>query len=138
VVRGGYVQHGDLNGENILVCNSDFVMIDFDCMDIYPPFYDFFTFLGFNEWMIPLFLDGIFDEELRLLATSICDEFDEKTKDKYLAVFLAVIKFNWMKRVYLRYIPESYTISLMVLDKLQISNASEINLSQRSTYGSAI
>ena len=45
------------------------------------------------------------------------DVFDENTKDKYCALFLEVEKYNWMRKRYIKYLPDSFVLSKQIAKK---------------------
>ena len=67
--------------------------------------------------MISFFTDGTFDNELSNVISSMGDVFDENTKDKYCALFLEVEKYNWMRKRYIKYLPDSFVLSKQIAKK---------------------
>ena len=88
---GGYIQHGDLNMTNIICKENSFTIIDFDSINVYPPFFDFFRLIGLDEELFLFFVNGEFDKEYKMVLESINETFSEEKKDKYLAIYIASV-----------------------------------------------
>lgn len=114
-LRGGYVQNGDLNASNIKCDGDDFTIIDFDGINIFPPFFDFFRAIGLNKALFGMFFDGVFDEGFAAVLSEFGEEFDETKKDKYLAVYSAAIYNSWTKKMCFELLPDGYVATKKVL-----------------------
>ena len=112
-----YVQHGDAAKVNILSDDEGYRFIDFDTIDIFPAFFDFFRLLlGFGGGM-KLFYDGFFDQELSAVLEPCDVALSVEQKDKYLAAFLT-FKEEWSRRIPYQDIPEEYILTKKVLQTI--------------------
>ena len=88
-----HVQHGDLNENNVLwQDDTHYTFIDFDRIDVFPTFYDFFSVILSKENRgIEEFLNGYFDWEIAdYMKVFGINAPIERYKDECMAAFLSV------------------------------------------------
>ena len=118
-----YVQHGDVSACNILWDKSQYELIDFDLIGIYPALYDFFTCLTYESiglFGLPCFIKGYFDIELIKLFNVSATKI-EQIKDSYLAIFL-IFRQSRLKcniSVLKKFVPDSYFTCWSVINDYQ-------------------
>lgn len=114
-----HVQHGDVNENNVLwQDDTHYTFIDFDRIDVFPTFYDFFSLIlsGENRG-IEEFLNGYFDQEIAdYMKVFGINAPIERYKDECMAAFLSVPELLVPGgRVARRFVTANYKKTWMVL-----------------------
>ena len=115
-----YVQHGDAVNYNVLLHKGKYTFIDFDYIDVYPAFYDFFQLLTFSNNInvfLPLFLGDHFDAQIIKVIGESENSITE-IKDKYLSTYYMINKYRMLKSVNVlrSLLPDSYTLTWQLIN----------------------
>jgi len=125
-----HIQHGDMKNTNIL-WQDDFhyCMVDFDGIDIFPTFYDFFYYILSGGFGLEEYLSNYFDQEiLKYMTKQGINEPLEKYKDECLAAFILVPgKYIPDDKIIRKIVPGDYYKSRESIAVMEINRAKEVH-----------
>ncbi len=115
-----YVQHGDLAAKNVLwTSDTDYCVIDFDTIEVFPVFYDFFRVIivELKEKGVQEYLNGTFDLQIKeYMQINDIDGTVDSFKDESLAAFvLTTYKYWFTDKIISGIVPESYKKTMDVI-----------------------
>lgn len=118
--------HGDLNFNNILLCDDIYFFIDWEDVDDYVFFFDIINFM-FVEAMITVdftyindFMDGKYDDYFSEMFSRFNLQYDPRMKLVYIALYISerIIKFDLRaQNEYIVEILEKYLLTIVELEK---------------------
>ena len=103
-----YVQHGDPHKRNILIVKGEPYFIDLDYINNYPALYDFFRLMITNNKNIEDYVNGRFDDEIRIILGQKKSDL-EFEKDLYLSLFVYLFPNDLC--YLLEFLPNSFVLT---------------------------